>query len=75
MTCLEQRQRQLEELKHTSINPLVYVVEWYYPGLWNSPCESWAFDSIEDAEQQREHLKRHEGIKPGYIKCYAKATF
>ena len=54
MTCLEQRTRQLEELKHTSINPLTYVVEWYYPGIWSGPAKSWRFDSIEEAEEQRE---------------------
>ena len=75
MTCLEQRTRQLEELKHTSINPLTYVVELYYPGIWASPAESWRFESIEEAEEQRRHLIRKERIKPGYIKCYAMATF
>lgn len=75
MTCLQQRTRQLEELKHTSINPLTYVVEWYYPGIWSGPAKSWRFDSIEDAEEQREHLQRVEHIRPGYIKCYAMATF
>lgn len=75
MTCKEQRTRQLEELKHTSINPLTYIVELYYPGIFTRPAETWRFDNIEDAEQQREHLKRKERIAPGYIKCYAMATF
>ena len=75
MTCKEQRTRQLEELKHTSINPLTYVVEVYYPGIFSTPAESWKFDRIEDAEEQRKHLLRVERIRPGYIKCYAIATF
>ena len=37
MTCKEQRNRQLEELKHTSINPLTYVVELYSPGIFTRP--------------------------------------
>jgi len=75
MTCKEQRERQLEELKHASINPLTYVVEVYYPGIWAGPSESWKFENIEEAEEQRRHLLRKERIAPGYIKCYAMATF